>query len=106
MVLLGAWSVYPVQAVLAVMAVTITWAYYIRMIRAMFFGESAPEMSRVKDAIRWVDRLPLVMLASASVFFGIFPSQFIRVIEAGVLPILERIEQVAPLLTQAGGILK
>ncbi|HET6370343.1 MAG TPA: NADH-quinone oxidoreductase subunit M, partial [Nitrospiria bacterium] len=106
MVLLGAWNVYPVQAVLAVVGVTITWAYYIRMIRAMFFGEASPLMESVSDARRWVDRFPLVILATASVFFGIFPTQFIHVIEAGVLPILIRIQQAAPLLTQAGGILK
>lgn len=38
MVFLGSWSVYPVQTVLAALGVTITWAYYFRMIRAMFFG--------------------------------------------------------------------
>jgi len=106
MVLLGAWAVYPVEAVLAVLAVTITWSYYIRMIRAMFFGESAPSMAAVHDATRFVDRLPLVALASASVFFGIFPGRFIQVIQAGVIPILQRIEHVAPLITQAGGLLK
>ena len=106
MVLLGAWKIYPLQAVLGVVGVTITWAYYIRMIRAMFFGNTSPEMATVRDATLLVDRLPLILLASASVFFGIFPSQFIYVIEAGVQPILERIEQIAPLLTQTGGLLR
>lgn len=106
MVLLGAWKIYPVQTVLAVIGVTITWAYYIRMIRGMFFGEAVSTMPELKDARHFVDRLPLVMLATASVFFGIFPSHFIEVIKTGVLPILERIHQSAPMIAQVTEVIK
>ncbi|MFY9268473.1 MAG: NADH-quinone oxidoreductase subunit M [Candidatus Manganitrophaceae bacterium] len=91
MVFIGSWRVYPVQTVLAAIGVTITWAYYIRMIRSMLFGEASPAMAKVSDARGWVDRLPLVLLASMTLFFGIFPSPFINMIQSGVSPILARI---------------
>ncbi|MBI3802483.1 MAG: NADH-quinone oxidoreductase subunit M [Nitrospirae bacterium] len=90
MVFLGSWKVYPVQTVLAAMAITITWAYYFRMIRAMFFGEADPKMSHIVDAHGVVDRLPLVLLASMTLFFGIYPAPFINVIQSGVTPIIAR----------------
>jgi NADH-quinone oxidoreductase subunit M len=92
MVFLGSWRVYPVQTVLAAMAITITWAYYFRMIRDMFFGEPDPRMAHVVDARSLVDRLPLVLLASMTIFFGLYPAPFINVIQSGVVPILARME--------------
>ena len=91
MVFIGSWRTYPVQTLLAAAGVTITWAYYVRMVRAMFFGETNPAMAEVADARRFSDRLPLALLASITLFFGIFPSPFIRVIQSGVTPILARI---------------
>lgn len=80
---MGSWRVYPVQTVLAAMAITITWAYYFRMIRDMFFGEPDPRMAHVVDARSLVDRLPLVLLASMTIFFGLYPAPFINVIQSG-----------------------
>lgn len=96
MVFLGSWNVYPVQTILAAMAVTITWAYYFRMIRGMFFGAADPVMAALPDAKRWVDRLPFVMLVVMILFFGIFPSRFLNVIQSGIAPILQRIDAVTP----------
>lgn len=95
MVFLGSWQVYPVQTVIAAMAITITWAYYFRMIRDMFFGAPDPRMAHVVDARSVVDRLPLVMLASMTIFFGLYPAPFINVIQSGVTPILARIHPAA-----------
>jgi NADH-quinone oxidoreductase subunit M len=97
MVFIGSWKAYPVQTILAAIAVTITWAYYVRMIRAIFFGETPQasphaEMSNLSDARSLVDRLPLVLLTAIILIFGIFPSPFIRVIQSGVAPILARID--------------
>ncbi|MFQ5588352.1 MAG: NuoM family protein [Nitrospiria bacterium] len=90
MVFMGAWRVYPVQTILAALAVTITWAYYFRMTRDMFFGKLNPKMTHVNDARMWYERLPLVLLVFFTFFFGIFPGKFLSVIEKGVQPILTR----------------
>lgn len=95
MVFMGAWEVYPIQTILAALAVTITWAYYFRMTRTMFFGELNPALPDVKDARTWYERLPLVLLVFFTLFFGIFPGRFLSVIEKGVTPILARFESSA-----------
>jgi len=38
-----------------------------------------------------------------SLFFGLFPSHFIRVIEGGVGPILAKIQGVTPVIARFGG---
>jgi NADH-quinone oxidoreductase subunit M len=94
MVFIGSFEKYPVQTILAAMAITITWAYYFRMIRSIFFGvpcESDGALAEVKDAQGFVQRFPLVLLAAMILFFGIFPSPFIKVIQSGVAPIVENI---------------
>ncbi len=91
MVFIGAWEVYPVQTILAAIAVVVTWAYYFRMTRTMFFGDLNPKMAHLRDATRWFERVPLILLVFFTLFFGIFPGHFISVIEKGVSPILSRI---------------
>jgi NADH-quinone oxidoreductase subunit M len=91
MVFLGSFNRYPVQTLLAAMAITITWAYYFRMIRAIFFGDSVSPVDECSDAKGFAGRFPLVLLAAMTLFFGIFPSHFIRVIQSGVAPIVEKI---------------
>ncbi|MEK7748023.1 MAG: NADH-quinone oxidoreductase subunit M [Nitrospirota bacterium] len=90
MVFLGSLNRYPIQTVLAAMAITITWAYYFRMIRTIFFGEDNPKLSMASDAKSFVQRFPLVLLAAMILFFGLFPSPFIQIIQSGVMPIVER----------------
>ncbi len=95
MVFMGAWKVYPIQTIIAALAVVITWAYYFRMTRTMFFGKLNPALPDLKDARTWYERLPLVLLVFFTLFFGIFPGRFISVIEKGVTPILARFDSTA-----------
>ncbi len=91
MILVGSWERYPVQVIIAALGICITLAYLFLMLRGVFFGEMDPKWEKVSDASPIVDRLPLVLMISFSIFFGIFPGHFINVIRSGVLPILERI---------------
>ncbi len=95
MIFMGAWEVYPIQTIIAALAVVITWAYYFRMTRSMFFGKLNPALPDIKDARTWYERLPLVLLVFFTLFFGIFPGRFISVIEKGVTPILARFDSTA-----------
>ncbi len=96
LVFVGSFRVYPVQTVLAAMAITLTWSYYFRMIRSIFFGEADPAMADVADATRFVQKFPLILLAAMTLFFGIFPSPFIRVIQSGVIPIVAKMDAGSP----------
>jgi NADH-quinone oxidoreductase subunit M len=103
MVIVGSWDMYPVQTIIAVLGIAITMFYLMRMLKGVFLGEMSPRWEHVKDASPVVDRLPLLILIACSIFFGIFPTQFIEVIKSGVDPLLARIHEVAPYLSQGGG---
>src|SRR5262249_51445644 len=103
MILVGSWSVYPVQTIIAVLGIALTLTYLVRMLRGVFFGPANPAYVHVHDASPFVDRLPLLILAGASLYFGLFPSQFIHVIQSVVAPLIAKIQTVAPVVSQQGG---
>jgi NADH-quinone oxidoreductase subunit M len=90
MILAGSWEQYPVQVVIAVVGIAITLAYLLRMFIGLFLGDMDPKWAHAGDA-RWIDRVPLLIMIFGSLYFGLFPSQFIHVISAGMQPILEQI---------------
>ena len=103
MIVVGSWRVYPVQTIIAVLGIALTMAYLMRMFRGLFFGELKPQYAHAQDGSPVIDRLPFFVMMAFSLFFGLFPSQFIRVIEGGVGPILAKIQGVAPVIAQFGG---
>ncbi|MEO6666784.1 MAG: NADH-quinone oxidoreductase subunit M [Nitrospiria bacterium] len=100
MILAGSWEAYPVQTVIAVIGIAITLAYLMRMFMGLFLGEMDPKWAHVRDA-SMIDRLPLLIMIFGSLYFGLFPTQFIHVISAGVQPILDQIHAVG--VASAGG---
>ncbi|MBI3812582.1 MAG: NADH-quinone oxidoreductase subunit M [Nitrospirae bacterium] len=102
MILVGSWNPYPVQTIVAVLGIGLTLAYLFRMMRGVFYGPMDPHYAHAQDASPVVDRLPLLVLAATSLYFGLFPTQFIHVIQAGVTPLIAAIQGNGP-LTQIGG---
>jgi NADH-quinone oxidoreductase subunit M len=102
MILAGSWERYPVQTVIAVVGIAITLAYLMRMFMGLFLGEMDPKWAHVRDA-KWSDRLPLLIMIVGSLYFGLFPTQFINVISAGVQPLLEQIHQAGAVASAGGG---
>jgi len=103
MVIVGSWDAYPVQTVIAVLGIAITMFYLMRMLKNIFFGEFNPQWAHVRDASPVIDRLPLLIMVSCTVFYGIFPSHFIEVIKAGVYPLLALINGPGTMISQGGG---
>ena len=100
MIIVGAWETYPFQVIVAVLGIVLTMAYLFKMMRGLFYGRLSAEYAHVSDARRWVDRMPLLIMIGCSIFFGIFPMHFYNVVRSTVVPMLDRINQVAPMLTQ------
>jgi NADH-quinone oxidoreductase subunit M len=100
MILAGSWEKYPVQVVIAVIGIAITLAYLLRMFIGLFLGDMDPKLAHAGDA-RWIDRVPLIIMIFGSLYFGLFPSQFIHVISAGVQPILEQINAAGAVASSA-----
>lgn len=103
MILAGSWDRYPVQTVIAVVGIAITLAYLMRMFIGLFLGEMDPQWGHAHDASPIIDRLPLLIMIAGSLYFGLFPSQFIHVISSGVQPILEQIYATGAIASSGGG---
>ncbi len=99
MILLGSWNKYPVQTIIAVLAIVVTLAYLLRMLRGVFFwepGKTIPhetelKWAHVQDTNGFVNRMPLLVMIACTIYFGIFPGQFIDVIGSSVEPLLAKI---------------
>ncbi len=105
MIIVGSWNKYPFQVVVAVVGIVLTMAYLFRMMRGVFYGSMDQKYSHTHDAVTWVDRAPLLIMIACSIGYGIFPGHFYSVIRAGVDPLLARIIEVTPLISQSGGTL-
>jgi len=103
MILAGSWDQYPVQVVIAVVGIAITLAYLLRMFMGLFLGEMDVKWDHAHDASPVIDRLPLLIMITGSLYFGLFPTQFIHVISSGVQPILEQIHAAGPIASVGGG---
>ncbi|UCE62498.1 MAG: NADH-quinone oxidoreductase subunit M [Nitrospirota bacterium] len=100
MIIVGSWQKYPFQVIVAILGIVLTMAYLFRMMRGLFYGQLDPEYAHAQDAKAFVDRLPLLIMIFFSISLGIFPGHFYNVVRSSVEPLLDRINQVAPLITQ------
>ncbi|MCA9471761.1 MAG: NADH-quinone oxidoreductase subunit M [Nitrospirales bacterium] len=100
MIIVGSWEKYPFQVIIAVLGIVLTLAYLFKMMRGLFYGELSPEYAHSHDARSFVDRMPLILLIVCSVSLGIFPGHFYEVVRSTVEPMLDRINQVAPVVSQ------
>ncbi len=99
MILIGSWNKYPVQTIIAVLAIVVTLAYLLRMLRGVFFWEPGREIpyeaelkwAHVQDTNGFVNRMPLLVMIACVIYFGIFPGHFIDVIGSSVEPLLAKI---------------
>src|SRR5437667_228360 len=102
MIVLGSWAKYPVQTVIAVLGIVLTMSYLFRMMRGVFYGQLSELGHHAHDAKALVDRAPLLIMIFSSVMFGLLPGRMLDVIRSGVNPILARIMELAPVVTQTG----
>lgn len=100
MIIVGSWEKYPFQVGVAVLGIVLTLAYMFKMMRGLFYGKLDPEYAHALDARQWVDRMPLLLLIVCSITLFIYPWHFYEVVRSTVEPMVDRINHVAPLITQ------
>ncbi len=101
MIIVGAWNKYPFQVIVAVLGIVLTMAYLFRMMRGLFYGAMAEKYSHSHDAVAVVDRLPLLVMITVSIGFGIFPGHLYSVVRSGVDPLIARVTKVVPVAEQS-----
>ena len=97
MIIVGSWNKYPFQVVVAVLGIVLTMAYLFKMMRGLFYGSMAEKYSHSHDAVTVIDRMPLLIMITVSISFGIFPGHLYSVVRSGVDPLIARITKVVPL---------
>ena len=96
MIIVGAWNKYPFQVIVAVLGIVLTLAYLFRMMRGLFYGPMNLKYSHAHDAVSVVDRLPLLLMISVSLGFGILPMHLYNVVQSGVNPLVAKITRIVP----------
>ena len=103
MIVVGSWNKYPLQVIVAMLGIVLTLAYLFKMMRGLFYGPMNQKYSHAHDAVGTVDRLPLLMMITISIGFGIFPMHLYEVVRSGVDPLIVRITQVVPVADSGEG---
>ncbi len=88
MVLLGAWDAYRWQTVLAILGIVITAIYMLKSIRFGFQGPLAARFSGLKDATSIAAKLPFILLLTALILVGCFPSLILKHIDSATKPVV------------------
>jgi NADH-quinone oxidoreductase subunit M len=93
MVMVGAWQAgFKWQAVVAVFGVVISAVYLLRAVRDAFFGPRNERWDKLHDA-HGIQKLPFCFLLLVLLFFGFYPKPIVDVIQGGVKPIVESVQE-------------
>jgi NADH-quinone oxidoreductase subunit M len=66
------------------------------MMRGLFYGPMDQKYSHSHDAVAVVDRLPLLIMITVSIGFGLLPMHLYNVVRSGVDPLVAKITLVVP----------
>lgn len=85
---------YPILAIITVFGIIITAAYILRAIGTVFLGDYDGEKWHDMRPLLSIDYVALVGFAVILIVIGIFPSVIAPIVESGVRPVVERLDQV------------
>ncbi|GKU27572.1 NADH dehydrogenase subunit M [Clostridium folliculivorans] len=83
---------FKVISILAILGIVITAIYVLKVVQETFFGPRKKEWDHLEDA-KGIEMIPIIMLSSVLIFFGIFPSPLINIIHSGVIPLINRVSE-------------
>jgi NADH-quinone oxidoreductase subunit M len=87
-IFMGVWQVAPVFAIIAILAIVITAAYILLVIRRVFFGDLPAEFAETVQDVGVLDKLAIGLLCAIMIGIGVFPSMMAPMIQSGVRTIL------------------
>jgi NADH-quinone oxidoreductase subunit M len=83
---------YPIIAMIAALGIIITAAYIMRAVGKVFFGEYQGEKWHDMRPLFALDKFALVMFSLILIGIGVFPSVIAPIVQAGVAPVVERLQ--------------
>ncbi|MEW5985318.1 MAG: NADH-quinone oxidoreductase subunit M [Chloroflexota bacterium] len=84
---------YPFIALLSALGIVITAAYVMRAIGKVFFGDYDPHAWHDMRPILSIDKLTLAVFCVCLIGIGIFPSVIAPIVQAGVEPVVARLQE-------------
>jgi NADH-quinone oxidoreductase subunit M len=90
-------------AVLAIAGIIFTALYVLRLLANVLFGPRDEKFDKYTD-MHGVEWMPLLLLGTVLVGFGLFPQVLMGVITSGVDPLLPLLQQLAAAPALLGGI--
>ena len=86
-------SFYPWVAIISSIAIIVTAAYILRAVGIVFFGEYDADKWHDMRPILAIDKITLVSFSVILIVIGMFPWVIAPMVEAGVAPVIERINE-------------
>ena len=90
---------YPIIAILTVLGIIFTAAYVLRAVGKVFFGEYEGEKWHDMRPLLPIDKFVLAGFVVILIAIGVFPFIISPIVEAGVAPVVERIQEVNQVTT-------
>jgi NADH-quinone oxidoreductase subunit M len=83
---------YPLIAILAATGIVITAAYILRAVGKVFFGEYDAHKWHDMRPLLAIDKFTLVVFSLVLIAIGVFPLIIAPIVEAGVAPVVARLD--------------
>ena len=93
---------YPWVAIISSIAIIVTAAYILRTVGIVFFGEYHAEKWHDMRPILAIDKITLVSFSVILIVIGMFPWVIAPMVEAGVAPVIERLNEAQQATNFAG----
>ena len=90
---------YPIIAIVASLGIIITAAYVLRAVSTVFFGEYDAERWHDMRPLLPIDKVTLVAFSACLIVIGVFPAVIAPIVEAGILPVVDRLQEAQQSLT-------
>lgn len=101
-IFVGAFREYPLYTLLAISGIVFTALYILRVLANVLFGPRRTEFDTCRDA-SGTELVPLVLLGTALVVFGLFPQLLMGMVNGGMEPTMSLLVQLHAIPTLFGG---
>lgn len=102
-IFVGAFKEYPFYTLLAISGIVFTALYILRVLANVLFGPRREEFDACRD-VSGVALIPLVVLGTVLVVFGVFPQLLMGMVNSGVEPLMPLLNQLHAAPTLLGGV--
>lgn len=83
-VFMGVWQTLPLVAIIAAIAIVVTAAYILLVVRRVFFGDLPAEFANTVTDISVLDKFTIGMLSMIIIGLGVFPVLMVPLVQSGV----------------------